>query len=300
MNNEKRKSSANRDSLVKKASYLRIMAGKLAEGMKSGNFRSLYKGQGIELAGVRDYFRGDDIRSIDWNVTARMNRPFVKVFEEERELQIFLVVDTSLSMQLESQGKTKLDVVYESAALLTMASNLNNCSLGAVLFDGSIYFSCKPEFGREQMMLILSHLEENRENVETGSALGSALNGAGKLLKKRSLVFVLSDFRTADWEKPLINLAQKNDVVALYVKDSMDEVLPSLGTVPFVDVESGKKMVLPSSSPKLKKEWKTQCENNIKKWQSVCLKHGIYPVLMNTADDPLKVLNSVFSDGRIK
>ena len=98
---------ANNDSLLKKASYLRIVARDLAEGMKSGNFRSLYRGQGVEFEGVREYIRGDDVRNIDWNVTARMANPYVKVFEEERELQIFLVVDSSESMRLEYNKKTK-------------------------------------------------------------------------------------------------------------------------------------------------------------------------------------------------
>lgn len=294
----KNRTLADRDSLVKKASYLRLMAGKLADGMKSGTFRSLYRGQGIEFSGVRDYIRGDDVRSIDWNVTARMNKPFVKVFEEERELQIFIVVDSSLSMQLENQGKSKYEVCSETAALLTIASEINNCSLGAVFFDGRIYFSCKPEFGREQTMLILTHLAELPEDTVTGSVLGNALTGAGRLLKKRSLVFVLSDFRSEGWEKPIISLAQKNDVVAVNIKDKYDEELPELGTVPFVDIESGKKMILPSVSPKLKKEWKNHHENNLKKWQSTCLNHGIYPVVMNVTDDPLKILTSVFSEGR--
>jgi uncharacterized protein (DUF58 family) len=142
MNKSKR---TDRDSLVKKAAYLRLMAIKLAEDMKSGTFKSLYKGQGIEFSGVRDYIRGDDVRSIDWNVTARMNKPFVKVFEEDRELQIFLIVDTSLSMQLECQDVTKYDVLSETAALITIAAELNNCSIGAVfLMEKLIFLANQP------------------------------------------------------------------------------------------------------------------------------------------------------------
>ena len=295
MNKSKR---TDRDSLVKKAAYLRLMAIKLAEDMKSGTFKSLYKGQGIEFSGVRDYIRGDDVRSIDWNVTARMNKPFVKVFEEDRELQIFLIVDTSLSMQLECQDVTKYDVLSETAALITIAAELNNCSIGAVFFDGEINFSCKPAMGKEQIMLLLSHLDNLPSSNTVGSVLGSAINGAGKLLKKRSLVFVLSDFRTSDWEKTLISLAQRHDVVALRFKNKYDDELPVIGTVPFVDVESGDSMVIPSFSQKLKKEWKVQNENNQKKWQSVCVKHGVVPVVMNTTDSPLKILTSVFSEAK--
>ena len=120
------------------------MAEDIAEGMKSGNFRSLYRGQGIEFAGVRDYMRGDDIRTIDWNVTARMGRPYIKIFEEERELQIFLITDSSLSMQLETNSgrRTKYASAAETAALVTIAAELNACPVGAVFFDGAIHFSC--------------------------------------------------------------------------------------------------------------------------------------------------------------
>ena len=284
-----------KESLVKKASYLRIVAYDLAEGMKSGNFRSLYRGQGIEFSGVRDYIRGDDIRSIDWNVTARMGRPYVKVFEEERELQIFIVVDSSLSMQLKTERRTKYETASEAAALVTIASEMNGCPVGAVFFDGAIHFSCAPRLGREQTMLILTRLDKLPPKGVTGSVLGNALTGAGKLLTKRSLVFIFSDFRSGEWEKPLISLAQKNDVVAMRLMDKFDESLPSMGSVPFEDCESDLTMVLPTSSEKFKKEWRLQNESRVRNWQELCAKHGIMPVLLNTTDEPLQVLSSVFN-----
>ncbi|MCR5188899.1 MAG: DUF58 domain-containing protein [Treponema sp.] len=286
---------ANNDSLLKKASYLRIVARDLAEGMKSGNFRSLYRGQGIEFEGVRDYIRGDDIRSIDWNVTARMANPYVKVFEEERELQIFLVVDSSESMMLECNKKTKYSVAAESAALITIAAELNACPVGAVFFDGKIHFSCKPKTDKQNIMMILQHLDRLPEEKEKGSALASALNGAGKLLKTRSLVFVFSDFRSSEWEKPLLSLAQKNDVIAMRLHDHNDEELPKLGTVVFEDVESGIKMDLPSSSEYFKKEWKAFNNSQINLWQAFCIKHGIMPVILDTKYEPLQILNQTFA-----
>ncbi len=286
---------ANNDSLLKKASYLRIIARDLAEGMKSGNFRSLYHGQGIEFEGVREYIRGDDVRNIDWNVTARMGNPYVKVFEEERELQIFLVVDTSESMRLEKNKKSKYLIAAESAALITIASELNNCPIGAVFFDGQIHFSCKPLSDKQNTMMILQHLDKLPETQVKGSVLGNALNGAGKLLKTRSLIFVLSDFRSSGWEKPLLSLAQKNDVVAMRLHDANDEELPSLGTVIFEDVESGLKMNLPSSSENFKKEWKAYNNSQTNLWHSFCLKHGILPVILDTKNEPLQVLNQTFT-----
>lgn len=287
--------SASEDSLVKKASYLRIAAMGLAEGMKSGNFRSLYRGQGIEFSGVRDYNRGDDVRSIDWNVTARMGRPFVKIFEEERELQIFVILDSSMSMQVGCGKRTKYSLGAETAALISIAAEMNNCPLGAVFFDGEIHFSCSPQFGRERTMLVLTHLDKVPENKVPGSVLANALQGAGKLLKKRSLVFVISDFRTVDWEHSMISLAQKHDVIAIRLQDIMDEQLPSLGAVPFTDCESGTTMVLPSNSESFKRQWKQQNDASVRKFTETCAKHGIISSILKTSEDPLQLLTGIFS-----
>ena len=288
---------ANNESLIKKALYLRLMAEDIAEGMKSGNFRSLYRGQGIEFAGVRDYNRGDDIRTIDWNVTARMGRPYIKIFEEERELQIFLIVDSSRSMQLEnsSDRRTKYAAAAETAALVAIAAELNACPAGAVFFDGAIHFSCEPSLGKENTMQLLKHLDRLPDSPTVGSVLPNAITAAAKVLRKRSLVFILSDFRSGGWEKPLISLAQKNDVIAINLHDASDEELPSLGTVNFMDAESGLKMALPSSSPAFKKEWRNYNEMNQNRWQDFCIKHGAMPVILDTKTEPVQVLNQIFS-----
>jgi len=288
---------ANNESLIKKALYLRLIAEDIADGMKNGNFRSLYHGQGIEFAGVRDYIRGDDIRTIDWNVTARMGRPYIKIFEEERELQIFLITDSSLSMQLENNSgrRTKYASAAETAALVTIAAEINACPVGAVFFDGAIHFSCEPSLGKKQTMQILNHLDRLPSNPTPGSVLPNAISAAAKVLRKRSLVFVLSDFRCGGWEKPLIALAQKNDVIAINIHDAWDEELPSLGTVVFKDMESGAKMSLPSSSPSFKKEWRSYNEMNQNRWQDFCIKHGIMPVVLDTKTEPVQVLNQIFA-----
>ncbi len=288
---------ANNESLIKKALYLRLMAEDIADGMKSGNFRSLYRGQGIEFAGVREYNRGDDVRTIDWNVTARMGRPYIKIFEEERELQIFLIVDSSRSMSLETNSgrRTKYAAAAETAALITIAAEINSCPTGAVFFDGAIHFSCEPSLGKEQTMQILNHLDRLPTVPTAGSVLPSAISAAAKVLRKRTLVFILSDFRSGGWEKPLISLAQKNDVIAINIHDSWDEELPSLGTVVFRDVESGLKMSLPSSTLTFKKEWRSYNEMNQNRWQDFCIKHGVMPVTLDTKTEPVQVLNQIFA-----
>ena len=292
----------NYSKLLQQSHFLEIKARSLAEGMKSGNFRSLYRGQGIEMSAVRDYIRGDDIRSIDWNVTARMGKPYVKVFEEHRELQIFIIMDNSLSMQIsEANKKSKYETASEAAALLTFAAELNECPIGTVLFGSKINLALMPVWGREQTMIILSNLqkynakEKDSEIIEPGSVLSSAINGAGKILKKRSLVFIFSDFRSTDWEDNLGMLAHKNDVIAIRMTDGYDAQLPAVGTYTFTDAESGIRRILPSSSPRFAKIWKGENDRREKNFSDFCLKHGITAVNMDAANDPLKVLSDIFN-----
>lgn len=285
-------------SLIKKASYLKIRARELAESFKSGNFRSLFRGQGIEFEGVRDYIRGDDVRTIDWNVTARMGHAFVKVFEEERELQVLLIMDNSESMMIKHDKKSKFEIAQDASALITIACELNSCSLGAIFFDGQINFCTKPLLNKSQTMLILNKISKQNETPVKGSVLNSALISASRILKKRSLVFIFSDFRSEGWQKALVALAKKNDVLAFNIFDSFDYQFPELGSVVFKDAETGSKMILPTTSKKFQKSWQNFNQQKLQNWKDFCLKHGVIPVIMNTKDEPLEILNNVLKKGR--
>lgn len=285
-------------SLIKKASYLKIMARELADSFKSGNFRSLFRGQGIEFEGVRDYIRGDDVRTIDWNVTARMGHAFVKVFEEERELQVLLIMDNSESMMIKHDKKSKFEIAQDASALITIACELNSCSLGAIFFDGQINFCTKPLLNKSQTMLILNKISQKNETPVKGSVLDSALISASRILKKRSLVFIFSDFRSEGWQKALVALAKKNDVLAFNIFDSFDYQFPELGSVVFKDAETGSKMILPTTSKKFQKSWQNFNQQKLQKWKEFCLKHGVIPVIMNTKDEPLEILNNVLKKGK--
>lgn len=285
-------------SLIKKASYLKISARELAESFKSGNFRSLFRGQGIEFEGVRDYIRGDDVRTIDWNVTARMGHAFVKVFEEERELQVLLIMDNSESMMIKHDKKSKFEIAQDASALITIACELNSCSLGAIFFDGQINFCTKPLLNKSQTMLILNKISQKNETPVKGSVLDSALISASRILKKRSLVFIFSDFRSEGWQKALVALAKKNDVLAFNIFDSFDYQFPELGSVVFKDAETGSKMILPTTSKKFQKSWQNFNQQKLQNWKDFCLKHGVIPVIMNTKDEPLEILNNVLKKGR--
>lgn len=288
----------NTSRLAKKASQLRLAAIFLAENMRNGSFKSLYRGQGIEFSDVRDYLAGDNVRAIDWNVTARMGRAFIKQYAEDRELSVFLILDCSSSMEIAFHGVSPLSQATEAAALLLLASEQNSGAVGAVFFDGKIQFSCEPKSGRENSMMILSKLDKipaiPKEEKVNGSLLSNAILGAAKLLKKRSLVFILSDFRSAKWEKPFAQLAQKNDVVALRITSPADTELPDLGTVSFTDPETGKKGLFPTLSKRFKHEWREANMRRTEQWKDFCLKHGASPVILSTADDALLVLSRFF------
>ena len=294
------KEARQRDSLLAKANYLKLIAADLADSMKNGGFSSLYKGQGMEFAGVREYIRGDDVRTIDWNVTARMSRPYVKQFEETRELQFFTILDASYSMQILDRGKTKYDAAAEAGAILALAAEMNSCPAGAVLFDGEIYFSCKPRLNKNQTMQMITEMDRLPARQNTGSALASAITGAGKLLGSHSVVCIFSDFRAAPetWEKPLISLSQKNEVFAFRMNSPQDAALPSIGNAVFKDVESGTEVELPSSSQEFRKKFKTYNQDQITKWKAFCISHNVRPVVFDITKEPLSVLDAAFKENR--
>lgn len=288
---------SNTERLAKKASQLRISAITLAENMRGGNFKSLYRGQGIEFSDVREYLHGDNVRSIDWNVTARMGRAFIKQYEEDRELSVFLILDCSLSME-SAFSRSKLEKAREAAAILLLASEQNSGAIGAVFFDGKIQFSCPPKTGRENSMLILSKLDKvgsiPENERKTGSVLPNAITGAAKLLKKRSLVFILSDFRSAGWETPFARLSQKNDVIAVKMTEPGDAELPEIGTLSFYDSESKKKSVFPTLSRRFRSEWERENQNRAEQWKDFCLRHGASPLLLSSEEDAALVFQNFF------
>lgn len=286
----------NYETLAACASKLRLLSKGIADGMKTGSLKSMYRGHGIEFSGVREYFRGDDVRSIDWNVTARMGRPYVQLFDEERELILFFVIDRSLSMYTGSSEKTRLSIATEAAALLTFAAEQSSSPIGAVFFDGETSFSCEPKSGKDQAMLIISRLDDVPEKTVTGSVLTKAIRGTARMLKRRSLVFIFSDFRTTGYESELARLATKHDVVAMCITDKTDSELPEAGAIPFYDIESENKITLPTAASSFRRAWRDACDQRLERWKSVCLRRGVIPVTMSTEDDPVQVLSRFFSE----
>ena len=284
-------------SIAERAKYLRLAALTVSEGMRTGGFRSCFRGQGIEFDSVREYERGDDIRSIDWNVTARSGRPFVKLYREERELTVFLVVDDSLSMNSGSSPVSRREKALEAAALLAFAAEQNASPVGSAVFDGDIGKSFAPRSGKDQVLAILTDLEK-RKRGRAGSALGGALAGTSRMLRGRALVAILSDFRTTGYEKSLGALARRHDVLAVRIVSPVDSSLPSAGYVPFFDPESGERVSFATGSPAFRAHWERESSESIRRWEHLCARRGVSSLVMSTGDDACAVLSRFFSGRR--
>lgn len=283
-----------KDSLSKKAAYLRLQAAALSDSLKSGGFKSCRRGQGMEFSGVREYISGDDVRAIDRNVTARMARAFVKTFEEEHEIPVFLIVDRSASMFTGTNGRVKYNAAAECAALIALAGEISANPVGAVFFDGEITFSCRPEYGRMHTMSILARLDEISE-IKQGSALSTAIKGAAKLLKNRALIFIVSDFRSAGWEDDFKLLAQKNDLTLIKIDNTIDEELPNAGSLPFCDTESTQQKIFPTSSKSFRTAWRTDFRERTERLRNLCTKYGAHFLSISTEEDAARTLSLYFA-----
>lgn len=284
----------NRSGIADRARYLKLAAISISEGMRTGGFRSCFRGQGIDFDSVREYERGDDIRSIDWNVTARSGKPFIKLFREERELTVFLVVDNSLSMDTGPGTVSRRDTALEAAALLAFAAENNGSPVGSVLFDGITRKVFRPRAGKDQVLSILTSFDKAPVPVP-GSALGNALAGAGRVLRTRSLVVIVSDFRTAGYEKALGMLARRHDTLAVRVVSPADAALPDAGYLPFADPETGEKAWFPTGSASFRRVWEREYRESLNRWEGICVRRGVSPVILSTEDDSVRVLSLFFS-----
>ena len=224
--------------ILRQVKLLELKTRGLVNSLFTGEYRSVFKGQGMEFAEVREYQPGDEVRSIDWNVTARMGKPYVKRYIEERELTVMLVVDLSGSERFGTRARFKSELASELAAVLAMSAIRNNDRVGAVLFTDRIEHVVPPRKGRRHALRLMRDLLVF-EPAGKGTDITAALEYAGKMLSHKAIIFVVSDFQSADLEQPLKLLAQRHDVVAVTVDDPSEQQLPNIGQARFVDPETG-------------------------------------------------------------
>ncbi len=234
------------NEVLKRVKKIEIKTGKLVEGIISGNYRSVFKGRGIEFSGVREYAPGDDIRAIDWNVTARLNAPFVKDFIEERNLSVFIVFDLSGSSDFGYQ-KSKKETGVELAASIMLAALKNNDSVGLCLFTDRIEKLMRPRKGKKHVLRLLRELIYY-EPKSRKTDINESLTSLGRIIKKRSIVFVISDYLAGSFEKPLNFLKNRHDIILISLVDIREEEIPDIGYVLLEDHETGEQVLVNSAS----------------------------------------------------
>ncbi|MCY3556817.1 MAG: DUF58 domain-containing protein [Gemmatimonadetes bacterium] len=229
--------------ILQKIRQIEIRTKHLVNDVFSGEYHSVFKGRGMEFAEVREYEPGDEIRSIDWNVTARLGRPYIKRFIEERELTVILMADVSASGHFGTVNQMKSEITAEICALLAFAAIQNNDRVGLLMFTDQIEKFIPPKKGRTHILRVIREVLYNQPG-HTGTDLTQALEYLNRLLTRRSIVFILSDFLTEDYMKPLRVASKRHDVVAVTITDPRELSLPGIGLVELQDAETGEEVLV--------------------------------------------------------
>jgi uncharacterized protein (DUF58 family) len=240
---------------------LEVVAGRMVQEVFAGQYESLFKGQGVEFSEIREYLPGDDVRTLDWNVTARLGRPFVKRNEEERELAMVLVIDSSASMDFSSQRKSKREIAGELAAILAFSALQNGDKVGLVRFGKDIEHVLPPRKGRRHLMRILGEVLAAPAQPEQ-SRLDIVLDGLNQIFKRRAVVFVLSDFLCPDFSKALARAQRRHDLSVFRIVDPWEKELPDLGPLRVRDLESGQASRVDTSRPEFRQAYARRQQEN--------------------------------------
>jgi uncharacterized protein (DUF58 family) len=240
--------------LLKNVRKIEIKTRRLSDHIFGGEYHSTFKGRGMTFSEVRQYQFGDDVRNIDWNVTARYSEPFVKVFEEERELTMMLVVDVSGSGLFGTRNGFKQDIITEIAATLAFSATQNNDKIGLILFSDIIELYIPPKKGRSHVLRIIRELLEFEPKSQKTN-LENALSYLSRVMKKKAIVFVLSDFIAEDYQRTLKITSGRHDVTGIRVYDEREEEIPNLGMVAMQDEETGKRILVDTSSRSVRRNY---------------------------------------------
>lgn len=240
--------------LLKKVRKIEIKARGLSQQLFSGHYHSAFKGRGMAFSEVREYQYGDDIRNIDWNVTARFNRPFIKIFEEERELTNVLLIDVSSSNMFGTKVQFKSEMIVEIAAVIAFSAIHNNDKVGVIFFSDKVEKFIPPAKGRKHILRIISELLDF-EPESQGTDISEALRYLTNAIKKRATVFVLSDFMDHDFKKALRIANNKHDVVGIHIYDHRESEMPAMGLMRMKDAESGQERLIDTSLQSVRKSY---------------------------------------------
>jgi uncharacterized protein (DUF58 family) len=279
--------------LLKKVRRIEIKTRGLSKHIFAGEYHSAFKGRGIAFSEVREYQYGDDIRSIDWNVTARFNHPYVKVYEEERELTVMLLIDVSGSGEFGTSRGFKQEVITEIAAVLSFSAIFNNDKIGVIFFSDRIEKFIPPLKGRKHILRIIRELLDFKP-VSLRTKLDEPLRFLTNAIKKRCTAFVISDFMAPSFEESLRIASSKHDIVALKIYDPIEKALPDIGMFKVTDSETGEEKWIDSSSLRLRKEYELWWSSHMALLHSTFLKCGVDSSEISTNEDYVKPLMKLF------
>ncbi|MCL2008374.1 MAG: DUF58 domain-containing protein [Treponema sp.] len=294
-----------RNELFAKITTFPLFARGMAEDLLSGDYKAIFRGQGIEFDEVRHYERGDDVRSIDWNVSARFGTPYVKMYREEREMTVCLILDNSPSMHtlggnLSKTPGTELNRYEQAvlaASLIAFSAEQAGQRLSVIFFDNEISKIIPPRKGRSHTMAVISAALEALPRNK-GSGLGKALAGAGRLLKRRSLVVIISDFLCINWEQEIGDMTRRHDVISIKISGPLDKDMPRSGLLTLEDPETGHKLMASASFASFRNAWTSWHLERANLWESICKRHGAACLELSTSDDAVMALMRFFRGHR--
>ena len=280
-------------ALLKKVRKIEIKTKGLSNHIFAGEYHTAFKGKGMAFSEVREYQPGDDIRSIDWNVTARYNSPFVKVFEEEREMTVMLLIDVSASGNFGTQEQFKRELATELAAILAFSAINNNDKVGVIFFTDKVEQFIPPKKGKSHILRIIREVLAF-EPTGKGTDIAGALEYFSAVIKKRSICFILSDFMSKEFDRPLKISSKKHDLVALRIHDKREDTLPNVGLVPMQDAETEKMLFVDTSSKKVRNNFAKNRAQATAKLRKLFPSSGVDLIDITTGKDYVKPLINFF------
>ena len=290
---ERRQGPSDAEEILKKIRGLEIKTRALVETAFAGDYHSVFKGRGMNFEDVREYQPGDEIRAIDWNVTARLGSPFVKKFTEERELTVMLIVDVSASGNFGSTAQSKRELAAEVACLLAFSAIRNNDKVGLLLFSDRLELFIAPKKGRSHTLRIIREiLFFNPTGRGTNAA--AALDHLNKIVTRRSVVFLISDFQADDFSRELAVTARRHDLIAIRIQDERESILPPIGLITLEDAETGDQIEINAADARVREQFAQLAQSHLAETMRVLRQNRIDRIDLRTGDDYLPALRSFF------
>lgn len=279
--------------LIKKVRKVEIKTRGLSNQIFSGDYHSAFKGRGMTFSEVREYQFGDDIRTIDWNVTARSGQTHIKVFEEERELTVMLLIDVSASGEFGTKSMFKKELMVELAAIIAFAAIQNNDKIGVIFFSDRVEQYIPPKKGKSHILRIIRELIDFHP-VGRSTDIGEALKFLSNVTKKKTISFLISDFISADFSQPLKVVSKRHDVVAIRLFDDLEQEIPDLGIMQLLDKETGKQIWVDTSSREFKNNYMNLYSDRLSNLNSLLQKNKIDKIDLNTKSSYIAPLRQFF------